>query len=114
MKVLTKSQTNAFSNSNTCDGVEFPFGDKDLNIAVVTVHGRYPDKGHLMNKVCKEIAYVVSGKGSVGVDNEVHELNPGDAVLIEPGERFFWEGEQLQMLMPCAPAFFPEQHVEVA
>jgi mannose-6-phosphate isomerase-like protein (cupin superfamily) len=114
MKLLKSSDTVAFSNSSTCKGFEFPFGDKDLNIAVVTVHGRYPEKGHLVNEVCKEIAYVMSGSGSIGVDGVTYKLGPGDAVLVKPRERFFWEGNNLVMLMPCSPAFYPEQHTEVS
>ena len=113
MKVILKSQTNSFSNSDTCSGFEFPFGDKDINVAVITVDGRYPAKGHLVNDVCKEIAYVIKGTGLVGVDGDTHPLSPGDAVLINPGERFFWEGKKLKMFMPCYPAFYPEQHKEV-
>jgi len=113
MRVISKTDVTPFSNSPTCSGFAFEFGDKDLDIAVVTVDGRYPETGHLTNKVCKEIAYVLSGNGSVGVDNVVHELHPGDAVMILPGERFFWQGEKLKMLMPCNPAFYPEQHKEV-
>ena len=109
MKVLSKSKAVPFTNSDSCVGFEFPFGDKALNIALVTVDGRYPDSGHLVNEVCKEMAYVVSGSGQVGVDDEVHELALGDAVLIEPGERFYWLGEKLKLLMPCAPAFYPDQ-----
>ncbi len=114
MKVIKKSDIVSFSNSSTCSGFEFAFGDKDLNAAVVTVNGRYPENGHLVNEVCKEIAYVLSGSGLVGVDNTIHELNQGDAVLIKPGERFFWEGKNLEMLMPCSPAFYPQQHKEVS
>ena len=113
MKVVKQSETNSFSNSSTCEGVEYPFGDKDLNVAIVTVDGRYPDKGHLVNEVCKEIAYVISGTGLVGVDDVTHDLAPGDAVLIQPGEKFYWQGEKLEMIMPCSPAFYPEQHKEV-
>jgi mannose-6-phosphate isomerase-like protein (cupin superfamily) len=113
MKVIKKYQTLSFSNSPTCSGFNFAFGDKDLDLAVVTVNGRYPEEGHLINEVCKEIAFVLSGNGKVGVDNETFELSPGDAVMIQPGERFFWEGE-LEMLMPCNPAFYPEQHKGVA
>ena len=114
MQIITRSQATPFSNSSTCKGLEFAFGDKDLNVALVTVNGRYPAEGHLINEVCKEIAYVVSGTGKVGVHDQIHELGVGDAVLIQPGERFYWEGDDLQMLMPCSPAFYPEQHKEVA
>lgn len=113
MKVIYNSETVSFSNSSTCEGIEFPFKDEDINIAVVTVDGRYPDKGHLMNEISKEIACVISGSGIVGVDEVEHALQPGDAVLIRPGERFFWQGDNLRMLMSCIPAFKPEQHKEV-
>jgi hypothetical protein len=33
--------------------------------------------------------------------------------MVNPGERFYWEGNALEMLMPCAPAFSPAQHKEV-
>jgi len=113
MKVIAKTGITPFSNSLTCKGFGYEFGDKDLNIAVATITGRYPDKGHLVNEVCKEIAYVLSGSGQVGVDNQTYDLHPGDAVLILPGERYFWQGQNLQMLMPCSPAFDPQQHKEV-
>ncbi len=110
MKIIAKSQTIKFSNSDTCEGFEFNFEDRDLNIAVVTVHGRYPEAGHLVNEVCKEVGYILGGHGTVGVDNEMYDLHPGDAVFINPGERYYWQGEHLTMLMPCSPAFYPEQH----
>jgi mannose-6-phosphate isomerase-like protein (cupin superfamily) len=113
MKVITKAQTDRFSNSDSCRGYGFSFGDKDLDIALVTVNGRYPAEGHLTNEACKEIGYILSGSGKVGVDDEAYDLEPGDAVLINPGERFYWEGKHLRMLMPCNPAFYPEQHKEV-
>lgn len=113
MKTIKKADAISFSNSSTCTGFAFAFGDKDLDIAVVTVDGRYPEKGQLINEKCKEIAYVLSGNGKVGVDGKVQQLNPGDAVLIIPGEKFFWEGNKLEMLMPCSPAFYKEQHKEV-
>jgi mannose-6-phosphate isomerase-like protein (cupin superfamily) len=113
VKVIKKSAAVSFTNSSACAGFEFAFGDDQLNIALVTVNGRYPKRGHLVNEVCKEIAFVVKGSGIVGVDGEKHSLSVGDAVMIQPGERFYWEGQKLQMLMPCSPAFYPEQHKEV-
>ena len=113
MKAIKKADTISFTNSPTCAGFAFDFGDKDLDIAVVTVNGRYPEKGQLINEKCKEIAYVLSGNGKVGVNGKVQQLSSGDAILILPGEKFFWEGNQMEMLMPCSPAFYIEQHKEV-
>ena len=114
MKYIQKSDTVSFSNSDTCTGYEYGFNDKDLNIAVVTVDGRYPEYGYIVNEVCKEVGYVISGKGSVDVQGEgTRDLKVGDAVMIQPGEKFFWQGESLELLMPCSPAFYPAQHKTV-
>ncbi len=110
MKFIQKSQANSFTNGPTCAGIEYPLGDKDINIAVVTVNGRYPEQGYAINEVCKEVGYVMSGRGSVTIGYQIQELAVGDAVLIQPGEKFYWRGENLEMMMPCSPAFYPEQH----
>lgn len=113
MKVIKSSEKVPFSNSSTCSGYSYGFGDAALDIAIVTVDGRYPERGSLVNEVCKEIGYVLSGTGTVGVGSETRELEPGDAVMIQPGEHFYWQGNGLTMLMPCSPAFDPKQHKEV-
>jgi mannose-6-phosphate isomerase-like protein (cupin superfamily) len=111
MNSIQKSNANSFSNGPTCTGYEYSFGDKDMNIAVVTVNGRYPETGYVMNEVCKEVGYVLSGRGSISVvGGDMRNLETGDAVMIQPGEKFFWQGDSLEMLMPCSPAFYPEQY----
>ena len=114
MKFVQKSSAVHFSNGPTSEGEEYPFNDKDINIAVVTVTGRYPEKGYAMNEVCKETAYVLSGTGLVSKKGEQpQKVSVGDAVLIQPGEKYYWEGERLELLMPCSPAFTVEQHKTV-
>ncbi len=111
MRVIKKSETENFVNGPTCKGYGFPFGDKAIDIAVVTVNGRYPEEGWALNEVCKEVAYILSGSGTLTVANEEsRELWLGDAVMIQPGERYYWKGENLEMIMPCSPAFDPSQH----
>lgn len=112
MKVVHNNQTEEFKNSAVCTAIEYPLDDKDINGAVIKLNGRYPDKGRVVNLKCKELAYVIKGSGRVEVENETVELNEGDLVLIEPEERYFWEGN-LVMFMPCTPAWYPEQHREV-
>jgi quercetin dioxygenase-like cupin family protein len=68
-----------------------------------------------MNEVCSEMGYVVSGTGKLcHEDGTELAVAAGDAVYIEPGEIYYWEGEALSMVMPCAPAFYPEQHKKIA
>lgn len=112
MKIVYKNQTEKFKNGETCTAIEYPMGDKDINGAVIELGGRYPDKGRTMNEKCKEMAYVINGSGRVVIEGKEAQLNEGDLVLIDPGERFFWEGN-MKLFMPCTPAWYPEQHKQV-
>jgi mannose-6-phosphate isomerase-like protein (cupin superfamily) len=112
MKVVHKNQTKEFKNSEACTALEYPLGDRDINGAVVELNGRYPGKGRVVNLKCKELAYVVKGSGKLVVEGKELVLQEGDLALIEPGEKYFWEGN-MTMFMPCTPAWYPEQHKEV-
>jgi len=112
MKVVYKNQTKKFQNSAVCAAIEYPLEDEDINGAVIELKGRYPDKGRVMNEKCKEMAYIVKGSGKVVIEGKEIKLEQGDLVLIEPGEKYFWEGN-LTMFVPCAPAWHPEQHKKV-
>lgn len=111
MKIVRSNQTNKFKNSNSCLALEYPMGDKDINGAVVKLSGRYPDKGFVANLKCKELAYIVQGSGKVNIEGKDIILKKGDLVLIEPKEKYYWEGK-LTMFIPCTPAWYPEQHKE--
>ncbi len=112
MKVVRHNETKEFKNSDVCTAIEYPLGDKDINGAIIKLDGRYPDRGRVMNLKCKELVYVMKGSGRVVVENEEVKLDEGDLVLVEPGEKYFWEGK-LVMFMPCTPAWYPKQHREV-
>ena len=70
------------------------------------------NNGRVINLKCKELAYIIKGSGRLVVEDKETKLNEGDLVLIEAGEKFFWEGN-MRMFMPCTPAWYPEQHKEV-
>ena len=109
--LIKKSERKKFANSPKCIVYEYGHEDNDINFALIELSGRYPDKGRVVNKICKEVAFVVEGKGKVGIDGKEFTLNEDDSVLIEPNQKFFWEGK-MKLAMVCHPAFKPEQHVE--
>ena len=113
MKVIYKRQTKKFKNSAVCTAIEYPLDDKDINGAVIELNDRYPDKGRVVNLRCKEMAFVINGSGRVVVEGKEIKVQKGDLALIEPGEKYFWEGK-MTMFMPCSPAWYPKQHKEVA
>jgi len=112
MKIAHENQAKKFKNGNACVATEYPIGDKDINIAYVEVSGRYPEKGRVTNEKCKEMAYIIEGKGKIVVEGKEIELIEKDVVLFEPGERYYWEGN-MKMIVSCAPAWYSEQHKEV-
>lgn len=112
MKVCHHDKTQKFEHGATCTAFEYPINDKDINLALIELDGRYPTEGRAVNEICKELAYVLSGQGSVEVEGEVIELTAGDVVLIEPGEKYFWQG-RMKLLMPCTPAWTAEQYRQV-
>ena len=112
MKIIHKNQTEEHKNSDVCTAIEYPLGDKDINGAFFELSGRYPKEGRVVNMECKELAYIIEGSGRVVVEEQEVKLNNGDLILIEAGEKYFWEGN-LKMFVPCIPAWYPEQHKEL-
>jgi len=112
MKVLSASEAQEHKNSPACTAYEYPLGDPDINAALIRLSGRYPDQGRVVNRVCKELVHIVRGTGRVTIEGKEIQLAEGDQLLILSGERYFFEGD-LEMLMPCTPAWYPEQHEEV-
>jgi len=112
MKIVRQSEAQTHKNSDRCTAIEYPIGDQDINGAVIELNGRYPDAGRVVNLECKELVYVIKGSGKLVVEGNAIELNEGDMVVIEPKEKYFFDG-QMTFLAPCAPAWHPEQHIEV-
>jgi molybdopterin converting factor small subunit len=112
MKVIKKSESVEFDGGKTLDAIEYHLDDEDVNGAIGIITGRYPEKGRVVNKVCKELVYVLSGSVKLVVEGEEVVLEEGDEVLILPGERYYWEGN-CKIFMACTPAWYPEQHEEV-
>jgi len=112
MSVVKKSDRIKHLNSPVCIAYEYAHKDKNISIAFIELRGRYPDKGRVTNQICKEMVFVVKGEGKVEIDGNEFILNEGDTILIQPNQKFFWEGN-LVLVMPCHPAWYPEQHVEV-
>lgn len=112
MKIVHKDQTQIFKNGENCIAIEYPMGDKDINGAVAEINGRYPDTGRVFNTECKELFYVIEGTGTLTVEGEEVKLAQGDLVLVEPEEKYFFNGH-LKLFVPCAPAWNPTQHKKI-
>jgi mannose-6-phosphate isomerase-like protein (cupin superfamily) len=110
MKVK-KSERKKFANSPNCIAYEYNFDDKEINTSIIELKGRYPDKGRVTNKVCKEIVFVVEGEGKIEIDNKEFPLQEEDMILILPNQKYFFDGK-MKIAASCCPAWYSEQHVE--
>jgi mannose-6-phosphate isomerase-like protein (cupin superfamily) len=62
--------------------------------------------------IAEEAYYVLRGRGGVRVDGETREIEPGDVVVIAPGQRHkVWQegAEDLVLLVTCVPAYSVEE-----
>jgi len=62
----------------------------------------------MYNRICKELIFVIEGIGKIFIEREEILLKAGDTILIEPNERYYWEGS-FKLLPACTPAWYIEQ-----
>lgn len=81
-----------------------------LDLAEITITGRYPETGWARNCECHEIVRLLRGTGSLALrDGETIELAESDVVHVPPKTWFAWDGD-MTILMACSPAFSTEQY----
>lgn len=109
MKIAYKHQSIQRKNSDVCIVTEHPIEDSAIDFAIVKITGRYPNTQRVTNQKCKEIVYIQDGSGKVVVEGKEYNLGTGDLVLIEAGEKYYWEGN-MNLHISSNPAWTKEQH----
>lgn len=110
MKKWSYQEGVEFKNSDVCFGREYNPGSGTINIAKIFIKGRYPENGWSYLDESHEMAVVVRGNGYIETkDGEREDLDVGDVVYIEPKKRFCWGGD-MDLIVPCGPAFDPSKH----
>ena len=59
MKLIKNNDAFKKSNGDKCDVFEYSFDDKEIDLGVAIIKGRYPEQGFCMNLVSKELIYVI-------------------------------------------------------
>lgn len=100
-----------FKNSELCFGKEFqPIGTDKINIAKISIRGRFPEKGWGYLEESHEMAVITRGNGyALKKDGERIDLQEGDVIYIPPMTKWCWGGN-MDMIVPCGPAFNPQKH----
>ena len=110
MKFVDKQNAEKIINSSTSYLLEYSkkLNDKDLDFCINIINGRYPENGYCSNSKCKELCYVLSGKGTIHKKDEEINFMQGDVILIDKEEIYFWEGS-CKLILVCSPAWYKEQ-----
>lgn len=98
--------------SKVSETYEYKIDDKDIDFCIFKLNGRFPIKGFCYNQICKEMSFVVKGKGILCVENKIYNLKKNDAVLINPNEKYYFKGKMV-LAISCSPAYDPKQHKEI-
>lgn len=109
MRIIHKNESNLFENSADCKVSEYALSDEEVSGAVVKVRGRYPESGYAMNNACKELAYILEGQGKIDMSGRKEDFVVGDMMLIDRGEKYFWEGD-FSALLCSVPAWKADQY----
>lgn len=110
MEVIKEKKAIKGANSDSCKTLEYSFQDKDLDLGIAVIQGRYPDSGYACNTISKELVYVLEGNGKLYFEKYIIEFEKGDAILILPNEKYYWESSFCKIAMACNPAWSVEQY----
>ena len=110
MEFIKKEQAESYSGDGY-SGMDYPSSDKDINFAVIKINSRSPKVGFQVNTGCKELLYIINGKGTLHSkdSNEQIEFNQGDVIVIDKNECYAFDGN-FEAAVPCTPAWTSQQH----
>ena len=109
MKYISKENSLKGTDVDNCKVDEYSFGDKDIDVGVVHLTGRYPKEGYCLNEISKEVIYILEGTGKICFESDEVYFKKDDAIFIEPNTKYYWVGECVAT-MTCTPAFSPKQY----
>lgn len=98
------------ANSDKCKYLEYSFEDKDIDLGIATITGRYPEEGYCLNIISKELIYVIDGNGILNFEDKSITFKKGDAILVNANEKYYWDTNYCVVSMSCMPAWTEEQH----
>ena len=110
MQFIKKSNAVKGANSDKCETLEYSFKDKDMDLGIAIITGRYPENGFCVNTISKELIYVLDGNGKLYIENNCIEFEEGDSILINSNEKYYWDSTYCIVSMTCTPAWNEEQH----
>lgn len=97
-------------NSDKCETLEYSLKDKDIDLCVALITGRYPEKDYCLNLISKSLIYILEGTGKLYFENKTIEFSKGDSILIDSNEKYYWDTNYCKVSITCTPAWSKEQY----
>lgn len=113
MEVIKLNDAEKGSNSATCSTIEYSFKNKDIDLGIAEITGRYPNKDYAVNRKSKSLIYVLEGSGTIFFATHQVDFKEGDSILIEPNEKYYWLADYAKVALACTPAWSKDQYEEV-
>ncbi|MBI3577617.1 hypothetical protein HY086_06280 [Candidatus Gottesmanbacteria bacterium] len=109
MQIVKSSQTNKVIPTKSTKIFEYLMDEETINCSVAQINGSYPENGFAVNEICKELVFIINGTGHIVTEKDKQAFVVGDAILIDRGEKFRWEGN-FSIFMVTTPKFSADQH----
>ena len=110
MQIIKYDNVQKGKNSDKCKTLEYSFRNKNMDLGVAEITGRYPEKGYCVNLISEELIYVLEGNGILNFKEKTIAFKKGDAILINANELYYWDTNYCVVTMSCTPAWTEEQH----
>jgi mannose-6-phosphate isomerase-like protein (cupin superfamily) len=109
MKV-TKNEAKLIKREHTTV-YSYPPTSKAISVAFIEVKERHPagKKEQFIEHDLHVLFYIIDGSGTVTVENKPYELTKGDVLTVQPGQRYFIEGD-LSYVATTSPAYYSDQN----
>lgn len=108
MEHISQSKAQRFENG-VVTSWEYEMQNASLNVAQISIKGRYPESGYTSNVVSDSIVHVINGNGLIALNNGVFvELVANDQVHISNGDAYYFEGD-LDIIYAASPIWTPQQ-----
>lgn len=108
MEHVTQSQAQRFENGAVTSW-EYEMQDANLNLAPISIKGRYPETGYTSNTVSDSIVHIIGGSGLIELrDGTTTRLAIHDQLHLSVGDAYFFEGD-LDILYAATPSWTPQQ-----
>lgn len=110
MEKISLNDATDVENSDKCKVKEYSFNSKKIDLGISTITGRYPEEGYCCNMISEELVYVIEGSGKICYQDGYIDFEKGDAILISPQEKYYWDSTYCVVSLSCTPAWSPDQH----